>query len=843
MPGWRSLGWVLLLLAAVAGIFANTMTGNGAPNHGLSTSAAGPANPRSATETAAEAASAAFTSNLTGATQVALTVPVSLTSLVPTSATAGGPGFVLTGNGLSFFAGVQLRWNGSDRPTNFVSSTQLTAAISAGDIAAPGTAYVQLFIPGTGGGSANALPFTINAAVRHLDVLPATLTFQAPASGSNPPTQVLRIGSSAVSAAWTAQASTANGGPWLSVSAGSGTASPGASFNVVVTAKTAGLAAGVYSGSVLVQESAATGPLTAPVIFSVLAAAPLISLTQTGLQFTAVEGSSAVPSQSFGILNSGQGPLNWNLGASPFTGGAWLSVSPATGSSQPAPAAFPSATVTVNPTLLAGDYYGQIDVSAAGASNSPQSVSVQLRVLPRANNPGAMVSPTGLIFVGPGSAQTVRLATSAPAGLSATVTVATTAGGTWLDAQPRALSLAAGASQTISVSAAPGTLGAGVYQGTVTLTFSDGSTQTVNVLFLIPESTAPARRGFAAACAPKKLIAVMRTLGSNFSPPAGWPSPVEAQVIEDCGSPITNATVVASFSSGDPPLPLVSLGNGIYSGTWRPVNFASQVTVTLRANLVPLAEATLVTQGKVLSNPTAPFISSGGIVNAASFASGQPLAPGSIVSLFGGKMAAATPQGAASLPLPSTLGGARLTIGGQKVPLYYTRDDQINAQVPFELAPNTRPQALVRVSLPGVEAVSVPEIITLDVARPGVFTIPGAVAQGVVINLQGQVVNDAAPATAGDFVVVYAAGLGPTNPAVASGQASPSDPPARVTSAATVTVGGVTADVPFAGLTPGLVGLYQLNVRIPSGVTPGPAVPLVVTQNGVSSNTVTLAIQ
>jgi uncharacterized protein (TIGR03437 family) len=56
-------------------------------------------------------------------------------------------------------------------------------------------------------------------------------------------------------------------------------------------------------------------------------------------------------------------------------------------------------------------------------------------------------------------------------------------------------------------------------------------------------------------------------------------------------------------------------------------------------------------------------------------------------------------------------------------------------------------------------------------------------------------------------------------------------------------IGGKPAVVHFAGLAPGFVGLYQVNVQIPDGLAPGPAVPLVLTQNGVASNRVTLALQ
>jgi hypothetical protein len=87
-------------------------------------------------------------------------VPV-LASITPTSATAGGGGFTLTANGSGFNSASQVRWNGQDRPTTFVSSTQLRASISASDIANAGTAQVTVFNPAPGGGTSAAQTFTI----------------------------------------------------------------------------------------------------------------------------------------------------------------------------------------------------------------------------------------------------------------------------------------------------------------------------------------------------------------------------------------------------------------------------------------------------------------------------------------------------------------------------------------------------------------------------------------------------------------------------------------------------------------------------------------------------------
>jgi hypothetical protein len=87
------------------------------------------------------------------------------TGLSPSSATAGGEAFTLTVNGTNFVDGSTVRWNGSDRTTTYVSSTQLTASITAADIAAAGTASVTVFTGTPGPGTSNAQTFTIVATI------------------------------------------------------------------------------------------------------------------------------------------------------------------------------------------------------------------------------------------------------------------------------------------------------------------------------------------------------------------------------------------------------------------------------------------------------------------------------------------------------------------------------------------------------------------------------------------------------------------------------------------------------------------------------------------------------
>ena len=115
-----------------------------------------------------------------GATSPPITVvpgpnPVpALTSTLPVSAPAGAAALSLTVNGSGFVASSIVRWNGADRVTTFVSSTQLRAAISASDLAAPGTAQISVFNPAPGGGLSPSRPFSIVASSPTLSVSATT---------------------------------------------------------------------------------------------------------------------------------------------------------------------------------------------------------------------------------------------------------------------------------------------------------------------------------------------------------------------------------------------------------------------------------------------------------------------------------------------------------------------------------------------------------------------------------------------------------------------------------------------------------------------------------------------
>src|SRR5579871_362146 len=664
-----------------------------------------------------------------------------------------------------------------------------------------------------------------------LSATPGALTAQVQA-GSGASQQSLSLSNISTAAlSFAAAASTFNGGTWLSVSPASGSVAALSSSLLVVTYNAAGLQAGVYSGSISINN----GALTIPVRLSVTPTGAAMLLGQKGVVFTAIAGGASPAPQNVTVANIGSGTMNWTETLAGVT---------QSGSSVAQSSAPPSFTVTANTAgLVAGAYYSVAQVSAPGAANSPQSLTVVVNLLPAGSDAPVRVSPQGVILIaaqGGSASQQITLRTPSSQAVVLNAVTGTQTGGSWLGTSASSLSLSPSATLTITASSSG--LAAGVYQGFVTITSSDGSVQAVISVSLVvtPGSaiTANSVRGFTAtACTPSKLVLAMRQLATNFQSPVGWPVNLEAQVVDDCGNPAQSATVTAAFSNGDAPLTLAYVGGGVYSATWNPAT-SSATNVTIQAIQAPLAAASATFNGQVATNSAAPpAIGSGGVVNAASFAPGTELAPGSIVSVFGTNLAASNGN-QAGFPLPTTLGGIKLTIGGIDAPLFYAGTGQVNAQIPIELTPGTQSSIVAQAGSVTAPIVSVPESVTIGAVRPGIFIASGT--QGAILNASNQLVDATHPATAGDVIVIFCTGLGATSPPTQTGQAASSGI-AVVTPA--VTVGGIAAGLQYAGVAPGFVGLYQVNAVIPKGVTTGPAVPVVITQSGLASNAGTIVVK
>jgi uncharacterized protein (TIGR03437 family) len=663
---------------------------------------------------------------------------------------------------------------------------------------------------------------------------PSALTFSFPQGGKSSSQQITLNNGTALAVPFTAAASAES---WLSVSPAAGSVPPLTIAFASVTVNPAGLAPATYVGTVTVSAMGQQFPVAITV--TVNAAPQALALSQTSLRFQVAVGAGAPPGQSVAVLNQGTGTLNWSASASTLVG-SWLSVTPTSGSSGN------SATVNIDPTnLTRGDYYGLVQFTSNGAVNSPQNVVVVLNVLP-ATTVVAMVEPAALIFVAPQggtpAAQTVTVTNSSNQSTAVSATAVS---------QPNGLLATNLASATVTsaqpaqfmVTANISGLTPGVYSGIVQFEFAGGSIQAVTIRIIVTGAASSATHAVA-GCTPTQLVPVSTVLVTNFNAVAAWPTALQIQVVDDCGSPMGPGAVTASFSTSDPPLALTSLGSGLWSATWQPrfTSASAPVVITVTAqSSQPALIGTLQINGTLQSNQTAPSI--GGVVSTASYVPNAPLAPGAFASIFGQNLAA-TSLLAGKLPLTTQLAGAQAFIAGRLAPIQYASAGQLNVLIPFDLEPNSTQQVIL---IEG-SAYSTPESLTIAPAQPAVFTQDqsgkGAGAITVVKANGDQFSADAShPASAGDTLVIYCAGLGAVTPPVATGSAAPGSPPAKASSTVTVTIGSQPAPVAFAGLTPTYAGLYQVNVTVPSGITAGPNVPVIITAAGLSSPPVTVAIK
>jgi uncharacterized protein (TIGR03437 family) len=243
--------------------------------------------------------------------------------------------------------------------------------------------------------------------------------------------------------------------------------------------------------------------------------------------------------------------------------------------------------------------------------------------------------------------------------------------------------------------------------------------------------------------------------------------------------------------------------------------------------------------GNFVGGPAvAASINAGGIVNSASFAANAPVAPGSLVSVYG-VFPVSTAQ-ADVVPLPSTLSGLSMQFSGLQAPLSYVSPTQANVQVPWELAGQT--QATVTATVRGQTTTA--QSVKLASFAPGVFTV-NSQGQGAIVNaLTGQLIGPSSPARAGStYISIYCTGLGPVTNQPLTGVAASASLLSQTIFQPTVDIGGVPASILFSGLAPTFVGLYQINVQVPAGAPFGDAVPLIVSIGGATANTVTTAVQ
>jgi uncharacterized protein (TIGR03437 family) len=240
---------------------------------------------------------------------------------------------------------------------------------------------------------------------------------------------------------------------------------------------------------------------------------------------------------------------------------------------------------------------------------------------------------------------------------------------------------------------------------------------------------------------------------------------------------------------------------------------------------------------------------------------GATVSPGDIVALFGQQLSFDGPSVGPAPPLAMQLGGASVFVNGEQAPLYYSSSRQIDFQMPMDTALGT---AQVQVSANGWTSASAP--IRVDSMAPELLLLDGTGGYGVIVDAsQGNGYNVlplpsnimipgfiSQPAKPGDVLTIYAVGLGPTNPSVASGQPSPDGigaPLAWLTIIPSVNFflsegrELVVATPSYAGLAPYFAGLYQINVTIPANCPTGTVYLLLSYPDSPGSNAVYIQVQ
>ena len=521
-------------------------------------------------------------------------------------------------------------------------------------------------------------------------------------------------------------------------------------------------------------------------------------------------------------------------------------------------------------SVTADDYGNLMDVEEIGAGLLDANAAVTAAVA------GVTAAPSTLSFgylaAGTTLPKTIPVTVANNGSASVTLTVGVTVGvaatGASVTPSQTSLILGAGGSTTLMIS-----LGntvpslAGEYNGVVTLTSSSPAVALqIPYMFLVGDGSQPSVNA---------LWDMTDWQGSQNTYSYGSVNqdlgPLPVQIIDEWGVPIANAAVTYTVTpSGTANLKSVSeSANGVPYQPSACTPGSSTSTVTCNTNNYGIAWVELVTGATAVGSTNystvaattateAPEIDDAvSIIPVPSLTSvyennagGSTLAPGSYVQLSGSNFAdpnyltdATTGDkvdvtySSGRLPLTwdyvtvSFDAAASGSLPAISVPGYieYVSTGKVNVLVPWELTgyPSVRMKEIYAGSLPIFSNVITAPLATYTptffMYYPGSGSALVADAIDPASCPASYIVTTSCPAAAGDLVEFYLNGLGPTTNQPASGNPAPTDPNnlAQTTTAPVVMIGGKQAQVQFAGLAPGFVGLYQVNAYIPSGLASG----------------------
>ena len=584
----------------------------------------------------------------------------------------------------------------SVQPLFGTAPASVTVSAATGSVAA-GTYKARILISNPADPSQAPIPvavtFTVNGAKPQLVVSPTLTRFQATAQTAVTQDQLLMLSNSGGGPlAFTI--STANQSSWLSVSPTSGQILPNTPASVSVAVNSQGLASGSYRDSLQISTSA--GSVAVPVSLYVAPSGPVLGLDLTGLTFRGRQGNGVPSVDPVEIFDNGGAGTSVNWTAELLSGSNWLSLSGTSGTSSPGnPSQLmlqPTSAVT---TLMAGTYYALVKISDPKSENSPQFLTAVLNLAPADSAPMPDPTPQGLFFTGtvsgpsPASQPDYAYAgSSTPVAFQASAV--TNDGAPWLSETSTSTTTSLSNPAVLNVSVNPAILTPGIYMGAIQISIG-AQLRSVNVTLVVPPQGSSSSNGVvtpkAAGCAPTRIAITPVGTVNNFSFPASFPAVLSVQLNDDCGTPITNGSVAAFFSNGDPALSLPpNSPSGTYSAVWQPGVVSAQTAITISATASTLlVPATAKLLGGVSATPNpAPSLVTGGALSNLNAVVGGALAPGTVAQVYGSNLASgvATPG---SVPLPGILNGTQFLVGGMAAPLFYSSGTQLVVQIPTEL--------------------------------------------------------------------------------------------------------------------------------------------------------------
>ena len=747
-------------------------------------------------------------------------------------------------------------WLTASAPS-FNTPVMLTVNVNPASLAV-GTYHGNITVtPNNSDGNLYSLAIAVTLTVGNssqLTAAPSLLVFSFETSQGAPAAQVIQIQSIGQPTSFNISTSTATVANcpvnWLqAASLGSTLASTPA--DVTVTANVAGMTAGTCTGTVTISYPAGSlSPtnLSIPVTMNV-SASPLLTISfPRGFGVLTVPANGNITSPPI-TLTSTDPSTQVTFFASATSSGpsAWLSVG-SNGFQTPQ-----QLTPQIAANLLPPNTYsGTITITSNNLPSGAVTIPITLIVTPSIT---VTVAPQTLTFNqalgGPlPVSQSVTL-TSSASGANFQVSVPNTAQCGWLQVTPTSGS----ATGAVTFAVQQNTLPQNTYACQVTLSFGSAATQSAFVtatLVVGPSQTltaAPTSFPFnyqLTGPTPAAQPLVLSSTGGpvNFTATA---SSTGNWLTIDTTSGATPKTINVSVSPQN--IPAGTAGGSVLNGT---------ITIT-----APGVLTTPLTLAVTLTITAAPIPQPATIINSATSGFGS-VAPGELIAIKGTGLGPTTPASftvTAQGTVSSTLGSVQVLFDGIPGTPTYVSAAQINVTVPYEIAGRTSTNVVVVYN--GVQSAPIPQQV--GQVAPGMFTM-NATGSGQAsagnqnfstngppggVNIGGVLVPTT-PAAQGSVVAVYMTGGGQTTPASITGSVNPLQQLPLVgwtptSGTVTAKIGGVPANVTYAGGAPGLIaGVIQVNVQIPTGVS-GNALPIVITINGISSTATgavpTIAVQ